>query len=163
MDLTGIVVIAFIAAIMLAVLNAVGGAGALRVEPRRLMTERERRVIAMIEAAAPGCRVHAQVAMGALMDARKGLDRKRRRSIRNRFDRKIVDYVLEDRASGDVVAIVELDDRTHNAAKDEARDRLTAAAGYITIRLPAGKGVNAPLVRERISPVLPGSNSRPHR
>ena len=127
------------------------GTGSLPLVPRRLMTERERRVIEMIEAAAPGCRVHAQVAMGALLDAKAGMNRKQRTTIRNGFDRKIVDYVIENKQTGDVVAIVELDDRTHIAAKDKARDRLTAAAGYTTVRLPAGEGVTHQVVRERLT------------
>ncbi|QNE07191.1 DUF2726 domain-containing protein (plasmid) [Croceicoccus marinus] len=154
MDLTWVIVIGIglvALAVVLAAAKGGKGAGAFQVEPRRLMTERERHVIGMIEAAVPACRVHAQVSMGALMNAKRGLDRKRRTAIRNRFDRKIVDYVIEHRETGDVVALVELDDRTHNASKDEARDRLTADAGYTTIRLPAGKGVTHELVRERLA------------
>lgn len=132
------------------------GSRELPVRPRRLMTDRERRVLELIEAAAPGCRVHAQVAMAAIIDAKPGLPRGRRLGVRNRFDRKIIDYVLECRETGDVIAIVELDDRTHNVAKDAARDRVTAAAGYVTVRIPAGKRVDADLVRERLATLTSG-------
>jgi hypothetical protein len=100
----------------------------LPVVPRRLMSPREREAIGMIEAAVPHCRVHAQVSMGALLDCRKGLENKRRVAIRNRFDRKVIDFVLEEKSSGDVLALVELDDRTHKAEKDRARDAITRAA-----------------------------------
>jgi very-short-patch-repair endonuclease len=126
------------------------GARTLPVKRRRLMTARERETISMIEAAAPHCRVHAQVAMAALVDCTGGLTRAQRASTRNRIDRKIVDFVLEDRSSGEVLAIVELDDRTHSAAKDRARDEITAAAGYRTIRLPAGKRSDQLGVRAQI-------------
>ena len=146
----------WLVALLVLLLAALGLAAALRgapklpVKSRRLMTSRERDVISMIETAVPHCRVHAQVAMAALVDCTGGLTRAQRASTRNRFDRKVVDFVLEDRSSGDVLAIVELDDRTHSAAKDRARDEITAAAGYRTIRLPAGKRPDQLGVRAQI-------------
>lgn len=158
MDVNGIVIAAIavlFVAIALALVLRGKGPDALPIVPRRLMTERERRVIEMIEAAAPACRVHAQVSMGALLEAKRGLDRSRQTAVRNRFNRKIVDYVIEDKKTGDVVAIVELDDRTHRAAKDKERDRLTSAAGYNTIRLPAGERITLQAVRERLAAAFP--------
>ncbi len=146
------VVIALIAGYVFAVRRSIGRA--LPVVPRRLMTPRERDVLLLIEAAVPQCRVHAQVAMGGLVDCRKGVTRKVSTSVRNRFDRKRIDFVLEERSSGDVLALVELDDRTHNAAKDRARDEITSAAGYRTIRLRAGKRLDAKSVRDEISAAL---------
>jgi very-short-patch-repair endonuclease len=136
-----------------AALKASRGKG-LAVVPRRLMTPRERQVLLLIEAAAPYCRVHSQVSMGALLDCRKGTTAKQRASIRNRFDRKRIDFVLEERSSGDVLALIELDDATHNAAKDRVRDGITGAAGYRTIRLPSGKRLDATSVREEINAIL---------
>lgn len=109
------------------------------VTARPFLTGNEREFLGRLERALPECRVHAQVSMGALMrpsipqghDARQ---RSRHRSIRNTFDRKIVDFVIESRAGGRIIALVELDDRTHDAKKDHRRDRMTAAAGYRTIR-----------------------------
>lgn len=144
----------------LALLAAAAKLRALRtlpVRPRRLMTARERDVISMIEAAVPDCRVHAQVAMGALVDCKSGLTRAQRTSIRNRFDRKVVDFVVEEKSSGDVLALVELDDRTHSDAKDRARDDITRAAGYRTIRLPAGKRPDAAGVRAQLLSALAGA------
>jgi hypothetical protein len=112
------------------------------VKARRLMSERERKVILLIEDMFPHCRVHAQVAMGALIEPAKGLEPGRRASVRNLFSQKIVDFVIEDRMSGDLLALVELDDRTHNAAKDSSRDGITKAAGYLTIRIPAGTRID---------------------
>lgn len=81
--------------------------------------------------------VFPQVAMGALLDARKGLDPQVWRTTRNRFDRKIVDFVVVDEDM-DVMTIVELDDRTHENDKDRARDAMTSAAGYRTARFRNG-------------------------
>lgn len=89
-----------------------------------------------LETALPEMRIHAQVAMGALLNpaVRRGEDASRHSSVRNRFAQKICDFVLQSRKTGKVVAIVELDDRTHRAEKDASRDAMTAQAGYRTIR-----------------------------
>lgn len=113
------------------------GLGSLPVRPAPLMTKRERIVCSFIEQAIPQARVHAQVSMGAIVQPAKGLDRSRATSVRNRFSSQRVDYVLEDRASGRVIALIELDDRTHDIWADAQRDTMTGRAGYTTIRLPA--------------------------
>jgi Protein of unknown function (DUF2726) len=64
-----------------------------------------------------------------------GPDRKQANAARNRFAQKIVDFVVVTRETAEVVAIIELDDRTHSAAKDARRDAMTASAGYRTIRI----------------------------
>ena len=136
------------------------GRGTLPVIPCRLMTARERDVLLLIEAAVPHCRVHAQVAMAALIDCKKGLTSKQRTSVRNRFDRKIIDFVLEERSSGNILALVALDDRTHNESRDRARDEITSAAGYRTIRFPAGMRLDRTSVRDRIAAGLSAESAR---
>lgn len=133
------------------------GAGAPRVRARPLMTRIERETIAYIEAALPEARVHAQVSLGALLRPVPGLGGRDATSVRNRFLQKRADYVLEDRRTGRIIALVELDDRTHDARRDAARDRMTAAAGYLTIRLPAGERPSMAGVAERIRAALPPS------
>lgn len=81
-----------------------------------------------------GVDVFAQVAMGAVMDADKSLDQNTRRSVRNRFDRKIIDFVIVD-AQTNVLLLVELDDSTHEAQRDRDRDAITRAAGHATMRI----------------------------
>ncbi len=74
--------------------------------------------------------VLAQVAFGALLTARG-------KGARNRFDRKIADFVVCDKAF-QVLAIVELDDTSHRGKenKDAARDKLLQEAGYRVLRYP---------------------------
>ena len=121
--------------------------------PKRLMTNREREAIGVLEGLFPDCRVHSQVAMAAILTTKKGLDKNARVNFRNRFDRKIIDYVIERRDSGDIVAIVELDDKTHDPARDAARDKMTKAAGYATIRIPAGTRLNRATLSEYFTTV----------
>jgi very-short-patch-repair endonuclease len=44
--------------------------------------------------------------------------------------------VAQDRATGLIVALIEVDDWSHNPFKDRVRDEMTAYAGYRTIRVP---------------------------
>ena len=125
-----------------------------RVQRKQLMTRVEREVIGHLEAAAPWCRVHAQVCLGALLEPSRWLPRGTRTRLRYSYASKIVDFVLEDRRTGEVVALVELDDRYHNFGRDAARDRLTSRAGYLTIRLPASEYPTRTNVLARVTGAL---------
>lgn len=124
------------------------------VRPRPLMTPIERRTLTYIEMAIPWARVHAQVSLGAILAPQKGLDRSRSTTVRNRFSSKRVDYVVEEKSTGRIVLLIELDDRTHNSRSDAQRDRMTAAAGYSTLRLPAGEKPSVESVRRHIRNVF---------
>jgi hypothetical protein len=111
----------------------------LYLRPKAFLTKRELIALPMVEAALPGCRIHAQVSMGALIQpdaSRKGREYWR---VRGYYAQKIVDFVAQDRSTGKVVALIELDDRSHSAERDSRRDAMTAAAGYLTIRIGAGR------------------------
>ena len=95
-----------------------------------------------------GVDVFPQVSMGAIMEVERGNDRSVQLSVRNRFDRKIVDFLVVD-ADTRVKLIVELDDRTHDAAKDRERDAITASAGYRTLRI-RGAAARDPREVERL-------------
>lgn len=145
------IIVVVIAIAALVALTGSGRSNSLPVTKKALMTKRERAVLPFIEANFPGCRIHSQVAMAALIKLQSGVEKKKRMAIRNRFDRKIIDFVVEQKQTGDVIALIELDDRTHNAQKDAARDAITATAGYKTIRIPAGTKLNAADVGEILS------------
>lgn len=104
-----------------------------RVIKRALLTENEKDFLQRLEHAFPEHRVMAQVCMGALMAPAVRGGSPEYLSIRGRFAQKVVDYVLLDDAL-EVVALVELDDKTHRVDKDAVRDAMTASAGYVTLR-----------------------------
>lgn len=105
---------------------------------RPFMTRREQAALAALEHVLPMYRIHAQVAMGALLRVPSTPCRRVTPADRNLFARKIVDFVIEDPTTGQVVALVEVDDKSHDAQKDRERDAMTQRAGYITLRVPAG-------------------------
>jgi hypothetical protein len=104
-----------------------------RLQRKSLLTANEAEFFHRLQRALPGYHVFPQVAFAALMTDDGKLSAKARWSIRAKFDRKIADYVICDRMLR-VVALIELDDRTHNASADRQRDAITKAAGYRTLR-----------------------------
>lgn len=123
--------------------------------PKPLMTRNEREFISRLERALPECRVHAQVSMGAIMkpsfdEGGSKRSRSAHRAVRNRFSQKIVDFVVEDRRTGEILALIELDDRTHDAMRDGRRDSMTRAAGYTTIRWHSRNRPHDEEIRRRV-------------
>lgn len=104
-----------------------------RVVRRALLTDNEIDFLERLEAAFPEYRVFCQVSMGALMAPDVPGGSPDFLAIRGRFAQKVVDFVLLDGAL-EVVALVELDDRTHRVERDAERDAMTASAGYVTLR-----------------------------
>ena len=90
-------------AIVIAIARALGGSSP-KVAPKPFMTERERAARAIIETLLPGVRVHAQVSMGAILQPARGTSRRDLWSVRNTFAQKIIDFVLEDPATGRIIA-----------------------------------------------------------
>lgn len=128
-----VILIFLIAAVAFATLSS-RRKSIILVQSRPLMTASEAAFWKLLITAVAPLHVAPQVAMGALLDARKGLDRSTLQGARNSFQSKIVDFVIVDDA-GVVRLLVELDDRTHSAEKDAKRDAMTSAAGYRTMRV----------------------------
>lgn len=146
----GVVVIAL--AIMLAQvwLKGEGQSGAFRA--RALMTPNEVEFFSRLVAAVPEHYVFPQVAMSALIEAATN-DKKKAHGDRLRIAQQRVDYVICDKACK-VVAVVELDDRTHSAAKDQVRDARLKQAGLRTVRF---QSKNKPGVDALRAAILPNS------
>ena len=153
------------AAICVAVIKAKLGRGAeagnseeVKFKQKALLTPNELEFLGRLEASAPELRFFPQVAMGALLDpAVSRNDGKAYFRARGMFSQKIVDFVAQRRSDGGVVAIIELDDRTHESGKDAKRDAMLASAGYRVIRWsstskPDASAIRASLI-ERAQPV----------
>lgn len=125
-----------------------------KVRRKRFLTRVEHETLCHLETAFPQFRVHCQVSMGALISPERFLNRHDALWTHRLYAQKIIDYVLQDRRSGEVIALVELDDWSHRLRRDYARDVLTHTAGYRTIRLPAAYRPTLRSVHEAICDAL---------
>jgi hypothetical protein len=126
----------------------------LLVRRKRFMSRAEAVTLTYLEKMFPQLRVHAQVAMSALIAPARTLSPKDKLWTHRRYGQKVVDFVLQDRVSGQVVALIELDDRTHNWMKDHVRDRITASGGYPTVRLTGRSWPTRASVAAAVGPVV---------
>lgn len=100
----------------------------LRLQSKPVMTAREQQMYHLLQTALPECTVLAQVAFSALVTAKGWANR-------NRFDRKVADFVLCSQQLN-VIAVIELDDDSHagRESQDKERDAMLRLAGYVTLR-----------------------------
>lgn len=113
---------------MLAVRGNAKSRAPLRLHRKPVMTAREQQMYHLLQTALPECTVLAQVAFSALVTAKGWANR-------NRFDRKVADFVLCSQQLH-VIAVIELDDSSHNGRErqDRERDAMLRLAGYVTLR-----------------------------
>ncbi|MET0322940.1 MAG: DUF2726 domain-containing protein [Duganella sp.] len=116
------------------------------VQGRRPLTAFEEQMYGALVGALPECVVLAQVAFSALVTTPATRHR-------NRFDRKVADFVVCSRRMTPV-AVIELDDSSHRSkrAADAQRDAMLRNAGLTTLRyqsIPA-----AHIIRRDIEAVL---------
>jgi hypothetical protein len=142
--------------IMVLVAVAIAGrrrkTGSFSYSPCDILTPNEAEFFGRLRAAFPDHYVFPQVAMSAII-APKGYARSRQAAF-NQIARKRVDFVIcTDRLQ--LVVLVELDDRTHDARRDAKRDAMTRSAGIRTIRFSSSR---RPSVAEIRAAILPPSN-----
>jgi very-short-patch-repair endonuclease len=100
----------------------------LKLSARRPLTAREQQMFFRLTETLTDCTVFAQMPLAALLTSADRQDR-------NRFDRKIADFLICTKTLTPI-AVIELDDASHNnkAARDADRDAMLKNAGYQTIR-----------------------------
>ncbi len=124
-----------------------------RFKAKPLLTPNELEFLGRLEAAVPEFRICPQVAMGSILDPDvPRSEGKAYMRLRGMFAQKFVDFVAQDRKTGAVVAIIELDDRTHKADKDAKRDAMLASAGYKTVRWQSKAKPDAAAIRAELMP-----------
>ena len=102
------------------------------ISSRCLLTENEKKHYWRLQELMPNTvLVHTQISFNSLLKCDEI-------SIRNRYNRGVVDMVISD-LEFNPLAIVEVDDPSHKSrkvrAKDEKRDEMTMAAGLATVRI----------------------------
>lgn len=115
---------------------------------RKLMTDNEAEFFGRLVVALPDHYVFPQVAMSALLETTSS-DKKTAHGDRLRIAQQRVDYVVCTK-SCEVVAVVELDDRTHSAAKDQLRDARLEQGGMRTVRFQARSKPKAEAIRHMV-------------
>ncbi|MGK5038775.1 DUF2726 domain-containing protein [Janthinobacterium sp. GB1R12] len=99
-----------------------------QIKRKPILTTREQQMFSLLTTALPECIVLTQVAFSALITAEGWQSR-------NRFNRKVADFVLCSKQMN-VIAVIELDDRSHIGRElfDRERDAMLKQAGHTTIR-----------------------------
>ena len=114
---------------------------------RALMTPNEIEFFGRLRGALPEHHIFPQVAMSALLDARaKG---KAGYADFLRIAQKRIDYGIFT-SDFQLVAIVELDDRSHSRVKDQQRDGFVASAGIRTVRFQSSRRPNREQIRQAV-------------
>lgn len=126
----------------------------VRLERRPLLTKAELELLAILRAALPSRLIGCQVSMGALLQPRRGIGRRAASLARNKISQKVVDFAVIDPATGVVEALIELDDSTHDARRDAARDRLLAQGRYRVIRIPSKPRPTPDVVRPYLAGLI---------
>lgn len=109
------------------------------VSARNLLTDREHSLYQRLLSLYPDHKIFVQVALSQLIDVDQSHPESE--SIRARYKQLVADFVLC-RSDLSVVAVIELDDRSHERADRQAADarknKALADAGIRLVRIPAG-------------------------
>ncbi len=100
----------------------------LRQKP--ILTPNEQEFFGRLHRALPDYLVFPQVSLDALLSVSPNCSRATQVALRNTYSQKHPDFVVCKPETLEVVAIVELDDRTHRIEQDSKRDAMLQAAGY---------------------------------
>jgi hypothetical protein len=119
---------------------------------RSFMTDSEREFFRHLLLALPYYHVFPQVAHSAILDSERGLPKKLETYVRGQFDRFVADFVICHPDIFEVVAVVELDDPSHDAKQkqDARRDSILADHGYKTIRFDVRSWPSLQAIREAL-------------
>lgn len=123
---------------------------------KQLLTPSELLFFKDLVAALPEHHIAPQVAMNGLLDPVGNFWGKAAQlRARRRFSQKVVDFVVVDKDTGQVVVIIELDDPTHDSRaaqyKDAARDAMLQGAGYRTLRWDVRDKPSLEEIKERVA------------
>lgn len=154
MNLLIILVVLIVVVVAVAILAATFLKAGCNYKSKNLLTENEKEFFFRLKRALSGYEVFPQVSMGAILIPNANRNDRRYHQIRGSFSQKIVDFLICDGKTLKAIAIVELDDRTHNIERDQKRDAMLLSAGYRVIRWDSRKKPSEDEIRERIQQML---------
>jgi very-short-patch-repair endonuclease len=115
-----------------------------------LMSDSEIRFFRVLQMAAPNELVFPQVGMAAIVRPKYLEGDYRFIAAFRKMSQKRIDFVVCKRDSLEVRCLVELDDSSHDALRDQLRDAITAKAGYRTVRVRAARRYDIDGLRRRV-------------
>jgi hypothetical protein len=126
-------------------------------EKKQPLTPNEAEFFARLRKALPEYVVLAQVPLSALVKTRLPDDHPDFWTAFDRFSRKVADFAVLDRKTMSAIAVIELDDRTHDSKrdKDRARDAMLASAGVRTIRWDSRAKPSADAIKAAVEAIDP--------
>lgn len=143
------IIVVFVACFILLLLAARKGKGrAGTYRRRKLMTDNEEEFFGRLVVALPDHYIFPQVAMSAMLQP-ASTNGRTAHSDRLRIAQQRVDYVVCTK-SCEIVAVVELDDRTHSQSKDQLRDSRLEQAGIRTVRFQSRNKPKGDLIRKTV-------------
>ena len=162
MKITLLLLVVLVATLVVAQLRGIKGKGRTGAYRRRkFMTDNEEEFFGRLVVALPDHYIFPQVAMSALLETASS-DKKKAHGDRLRIAQQRVDYVVCTRRC-EVVAVVELDDKTHSRVKDELRDARLEQAGIRTVRFQSRNKPTTEAIRAMIlGPMITEARNTPH-
>ncbi len=154
-----IIVLIIVLVVILTLLKRSAGKGYNYRQSGKLFTAAERSFLGVIDQAiSDKYRVFGKVRVADIITPAKGMSRKNWQIAFNKIAAKHFDYVLCSKDKLEVIAVIELDDKSHNSKKAIKRDSLleTAcnSAELELIRFQAKSSYQVQAVREQIETAL---------
>lgn len=128
-----LVVGAAVLVVVLFLIFQIGGGGH-KFLSKPLLTENEIEFFGRLKKALPGYEVFPQVALKAFIKPGASSGSKQFWAELAKIGSKHCDFLVCAPSTYEVIAIIELDDRSHDSKKDAERDAMTRAAGFKTLR-----------------------------
>lgn len=119
-------------------------------QPLALMSRTEANFWRLLRKALPGYHIFPQIATSALLTVQTD-NKEHFGNILRKFESTRVDFVVCDHQLA-VLALIELDDQSHDPKKDRDRERdfITSKAGYRTVRFDCRNWPDVACVRQRL-------------
>ena len=124
---------------------------------REVLTPNEAEFFQRLKRALPEFEIFGQTAMSALIEPAVSRSDAKYWAYRRQFSQKVCDYVISRKGcppGKGVVAVIELDDRTHDPEKDARRDAMLKSAGIRTLRYESRAKPDEKRIRQDILALL---------
>lgn len=121
-----------------------------KIVAKPILTQNELEFYGRLRQALPDFAILTQVSMSAFLKPAGAANSKSYYRARGRFAQKYSDFLICDPDTLSIHVVIELDDRTHDDVKDEARDRMLAEAGIETLRFASRNKPSVQQLREAV-------------